>query len=102
MKGITDMKIKQALISTFLSLAIMFSLSTNIFAIGISDTSTSSSHLNFEDIIAGNNIPSDFSPDMLPSKNFIRLSQQSGISVTSISNGTYYLNNRFEGKFLNK
>ncbi len=96
------MKIKQKCISIFLFLAIMFSLSTNIFAISMLDTSNNSLRFNIEDILAGNNIPSNFSPNVLPSKNFIRLSQQSGISIASVSNGTYYLNNRFEGKFLHK
>lgn len=100
MNGITDMKIKRKFISIFLLLAIMFSLSTSIFAINTADTSNNSLSFNFEDIFAGNNIPSNFSPNTLPSKNFIKLSQQSDISVASISNGTYYLNNRFEGNFL--
>ena len=45
------MKIKQKCISIFLFLAIMFSLSTNIFAISMLDTSNNSLRFNIEDIL---------------------------------------------------
>lgn len=94
------MKNTRNIISVLLTLAIVFSFLPNVFALRTLDSN--SLNFNIPDIIAGNNIPSNFSPDILPSKNFIDLSRQSDVSRTVIVNGTYYINNRFEGKFLNK